>query len=168
MTKIIIAAVVVSVVILLECAMAYTLIPSSADIEARLKEEQAANVETPEKTDMGEPEPDTLGEPEVEKDLGKYYVVVHQPSTNVTLRINFHLVASVLEKNSTSLDDLLKKNQHRLRDQVIFEVRNSDVNDLTDPGLGLIKRKILGKSNELLGAPLLQAVYFSEFSFIEQ
>ena len=40
--------------------------------------------------------------------------------------------------------------------------------DLADPGLGLIKRRILEKSNALLGKPLLRAVVFSEFSYMEQ
>jgi hypothetical protein len=51
---------------------------------------------------------------------------------------------------------------------VIFEIRNSRVEDLVDPGLALLKRKILAKSNELLGQPVLRAVLFSDFSFIEQ
>jgi flagellar FliL protein len=49
-----------------------------------------------------------------------------------------------------------------------FEIRNSRVEDLTDPGLALLKRKILAKSNELLGKLLLKAVLFSDFSYIEQ
>jgi len=42
------------------------------------------------------------------------------------------------------------------------------VTDLTDAGLGLLKRKILEKSNRILGRPLLQTIIFSEFSFVEQ
>lgn len=70
--------------------------------------------------------------------------------------------------DSEDFTHLLEKNQHRLRDQIIFEIRNAQLSDLTDPGLGLIKRRILAKSNDLLGQPLLQNVVFSEFSFIEQ
>ena len=51
---------------------------------------------------------------------------------------------------------------------MIFEIRNCRVEDLTDPGLALLKRKILAKSNELLGKPMLHTVLFSDFSFIEQ
>src|SRR5262245_42521211 len=32
------------------------------------------------------------GKPEIEVDLGKYNIVVHHPASNVTLRVNFHLV----------------------------------------------------------------------------
>jgi flagellar FliL protein len=94
--------------------------------------------------------------------------VVHQPASNLTLRINFHLIGTVMEEDKEAFTHLLAKNQHRLRDQVIFEVRSCELSELTDPGLALIKRKILAKSNELLGKPLLKAVVFSEFAFIEQ
>ena len=40
--------------------------------------------------------------------------------------------------------------------------------DLTDAGLGLIKRRILETTNKTLGKPLLKGVVFSEFSFVEQ
>ncbi len=171
MSKIIIAAGVVGVVILIECGMAFMLIPSTADLEAQVKATNAAPADSPAAetpSGSGETKPTSSTEPEAEQDLGKFNVVVHQPATNVTLRINFQLVAAVLAKDTSEITTLLENNKHRLRDQVIYEIRNSDVNDLTDPGLGLIKRKILAKSNELLGKPLFKAIYFSEFSFIEQ
>ena len=58
--------------------------------------------------------------------------------------------------------------QHRLRDQAIFEIRNCQIDDLTDPGLAVLKRRILAKSTDLLGKPLLRSVVFSDFSFVEQ
>jgi flagellar FliL protein len=32
----------------------------------------------------------------------------------------------------------------------------------------LLKRRILAKSNDLLGKPLLHSIVFSDFSFVEQ
>ena len=66
------------------------------------------------------------------------------------------------------LEGLLKKNKHRFRDQIIIIVRNAQLADLTDPGLGLIKRQILAKTNALLGEPLLKGVVFSDFVVVEQ
>jgi hypothetical protein len=40
--------------------------------------------------------------------------------------------------------------------------------DLTDAGLGLIKRRILEKTNRALGQPLLKEVLFSKFNFVER
>lgn len=184
MSKTLIAAAVVTVVILTECALAYVLIPSPAQLEAHLQTQAHAPAETKsaahgkdhgkEHGKEAEKESATLSDkgtgekPEAEVDLGKFNLIIHQPASNLTLRVNFHLVGTVVEEEKEAFNALLAKNQHRLRDQVIFEVRSCELSELTDPGLALIKRKILAKSNELLGKPLLKTVVFSEFAFIEQ
>jgi flagellar FliL protein len=51
---------------------------------------------------------------------------------------------------------------------VIVIVRSAEITDLTDAGLGLIKRKIMEKTNRMIGKSMLHSVIFSDFSFIEQ
>lgn len=179
MLKLILVSLFVGVVILVECFAAYSLIPSQAQVEAWAEAKAQAAAEAAHAAHGEEHEEghgDGHGEEhgeghashEVEVDLGKYNIVVHQPSANLTLRVNFHLVGLVAEKDHHDFEALFNTNQHRLRDQVLSEVRNSEISDLTDPGLGLIKRKILAKSNDLLGKPILKTVVFSDFAFIEQ
>ena len=224
MIKPILVTSLVAVVILTECVLAYMLIPSAADVQARVEEEHAAQAEDhghgeakaddghghdgkTEKKDDTHVKKDAGGHGakpkaaaaahggghgggghggghgggstakvpagsgtggDVEVELGKFNLMVHEPASNITLRVSFHLVGTVADEESSEIAHLLEKNQHRLRDQIIFEIRNAQLSDLTDPGLGLIKRRILAKSNDLLGQPLLQNVVFSEFSFIEQ
>ncbi len=234
MVKPILVTVLVAVVILTECVLAYMLIPSSAAVQAKLDEHGDPAAKADEhgdghghdsktdkpakedghgkkddahgKKDAGHGAKDAHGKKdahgakpkadahggghggghgahgastaklpagsgtggEVEVELGKFNLMVHEPASNITLRINFHLVGTVEDGDSEDFSHLLEKNQHRLRDQIIFEIRNAQLSDLTDSGLGLIKRRILAKSNDLLGQPLLQNVVFSEFSFIEQ
>lgn len=62
----------------------------------------------------------------------------------------------------------LERVENRLRDKVIFEIRNSNLNDLTEPGLALIKRWILEKSNQLMSKLIIQSIIIPEFSFVEQ
>jgi len=162
--KTIIVAVLVVVVILTECVFAYLLIPSRTDLE-KWSAEKAAKEATAGKDAH---EHKSTGKPESEVDLGKYNIVVHHPASNVTLRVNFHLIGTVPTEEAHEFEELLAKNQHRLRDQAIFEIRNCQIDDLTDPGLALLKRRILAKSNDLLGKPLLHSVVFSDFSFVEQ
>jgi flagellar basal body-associated protein FliL len=164
MLKTIIVAVVVAAVILMECAFAYMLIPSRSDLEKWSAEKATKEAAAGHAAQEHKHE----GEPEAEVDLGKYNVVVHHPASNVTLRVSFHLIGTVPAKEHHEFEELLAKNQHRLRDQAIFEIRNCQIDDLTDPGLALLKRRILAKSNDLLGKPLLHAVVFSDFSFVEQ
>lgn len=176
MVKTIIVAVLVTVVIGVECMLAYTLIPSRADLE-KWSAEKAAKEGASGHSGHDEHKPaashghgghgkEAKGEAEV--DLGKYNVVVHHPASNVTMRVTFHLIGTVPAAEHHEFEELLTKNQHRLRDQAIFEVRNCQIDDLTDPGLALLKRRILAKSNDLLGKPLLHSVVFSDFSFVEQ
>ena len=164
MLKPIIVGVIVAAVILSECVFAYMLIPSRTDLEKW----SAAKVAKDTAAGHAAQEHKREGKPETEVDLGKYNVVVHHPASNVMLRVNFHLIGTVLTEEQHEFEELLAKNQHRLRDQAIFEIRNCQIDDLTDPGLALLKRRILAKSNDLLGKPLLHSVVFSDFSFVEQ
>jgi flagellar basal body-associated protein FliL len=172
MAKTIIVAVLVAVVILTEGLFAYLLIPSRSDLEKWSAEKAAKAAHSGEDghdghDDGGHGHKSEHGH-EHEVDLGKYNVIVHHPTSTVTLRVNFHLIGTVNEKEHHEFEEMLAKNQHRLRDQAIFEIRNCQVEDLTDPGLALLKRRILAKSNDLLGKPLLRSVVFSDFSFVEQ
>ena len=179
MVKPILVCTFVALVILTECLFAWFLIPSTADVETWAKEKATEHAKSP-AGDSHQADSHGHGDAghadaghgselhEVEADLGKYNVVIHQPAANLTMRVNFHLIGTLAEESEAEFHELLAKNEHRLRDQVIFEIRNSRVEDLTDPGLALLKRKILAKSNELLGKPILRAVLFSDFSFIEQ
>ena len=164
MVKTIIVAVLVVAVIATECLLAYFLIPSRTDIEkwsAEKATKEAAHGHAAQ-------EHKHEGKPESEVDLGKFNIVIHHPGSNVTIRVSFHLIGTVPADEMHEFEELLGKNQHRLRDQAIFEVRNCQIDDLTDPGLALLKRRILAKSNDLLGKPLLHSVVFSDFSFVEQ
>ncbi|MEX2173311.1 MAG: flagellar basal body-associated FliL family protein [Pirellulaceae bacterium] len=173
MIKPILVGTFVALVILTECLFAYFLIPNSADVAAYAvdktdRAKSGATGEAGHAAHDGHDGHSAASHHEVEADLGKYNVVIHQPAANVTMRVNFHLIGTLPEEEHEEFHALLAKNEHRLRDQVIFEIRNGRVEDLTDPGLALLKRKILAKSNELLGKPILRTVLFSDFSFIEQ
>lgn len=135
---------------------------------------------------------ETASEEQTEIDLGAFSLTVFNPNTNGNLLVDFRLFGTVVgtaaeasgggegehghaEKTESAatgdaakLEGLLKKNKHRFRDQIIVTIRNAQISDLADPGLGLIKRQILTKTNALLGEPLLKEVVFSDFVVVEQ
>jgi flagellar FliL protein len=111
--------------------------------------------------------PEDSHEARKEVDLGEFSVTSFQPVSGTTLSINFHLYGAVLEADDAEFHELFEENRHRFRESVIVIVRSSDLADLTDAGLGLIKRKVLEKTNRALGEPLLKDVVFSEFSLVE-
>lgn len=131
---------------------------------------------------MAEPEPDVQpDEPldtedgftedlanRTEVDLWQYSITSYQASTNVTLHIDFSLYGTVDNDDAGEFARLLEENQHRFRNQVITIIRSATLTDLSDPGLGLIKRKILTTTNRTFGKNILKEVVFSDFSFYEQ
>jgi hypothetical protein len=157
----------IGAVLVVECVLASLFIPSAADVAAALESKPLPDAKSP-LTDDPIPLPEKETAPVIEVELGTYSITSHQPTANTTLRIDFQLVGTVLSSDQTDFSQLFTNHKHRLRDQIIVEVRNSEITDLTDPGLGLIKRRILEKSNALLGKPILRSVVFSEFSFVEQ
>ncbi len=162
MARIGIAVAVLCVVVAVECIVAAYMIPSADQVESHIK----ARAEEEKK--KAEEEEEEHAVHATEAIIGKFNITIHKPEAESTLRIGFNLVATVLEKDTEEFGNLFKANEHRVRDQVIFEIRNSATADLTDPGLGLIKRRILAKSNELLGRPIIQSVVFSEFTYMQQ
>jgi flagellar FliL protein len=156
------------VVVLAECTVAHFFLPAaagyapqkevSADPEAEIRElleaEASKAVESSENL--------------VEIDLGDYDVTSYQPSSGTALRIGFHLYGTLEKEKSEGFNEAMEACRHRVRDQVLIIVRSAEMADLADPGLGLIKRKILEKTNAALGRPMLHSVVFSDFSFIEQ
>ena len=154
----------IAVIVLSECAAAYLLLPSAEDVKA-MAMARVADGDSPIDSDLGDGED---AEPVTEVDLGNYTVTSYQPSSNVTLRIDFRLFGTVLDKDLSRFHNRFDSTENRLRDQVIITVRNSKVNDLTDASLGLLKRQIVETINKTLGGPLVQEVGFGDFSFLEQ
>ena len=89
-------------------------------------------------------------------------------NSTTSTRVDFLLVGTVLDKDEKEILSLFDRNVHRFRDQILYEIRNSEPGDLADPALGLIKRRILEKSNDLFGKAILRSILFSQFSFVEQ
>lgn len=100
--------------------------------------------------------------------LGSYHVVTFNTETGTSLNIDFELYGTVLATEQQEFTHLFEANEVRIREQVLVTVRGSEVADLSDPDLGLLKRKILEKVNRTLGRPLLNEAIFSKFSFIER
>lgn len=161
-------------VVIAECALAFLFLPSPSDTAAMAASLQTGAPSGAPHATEGEQEhgehASEEAEPEhlVEIDLGQFSVAAYQPLTNSTLRIDFHLWAAVGKEEEAEAHELLLHHAQRFREDVIITVRGADVADLSDAGLGLIKRRILAKSNRLFGRPLLKAVIFSDFSFMEQ
>ncbi|MCA9231929.1 MAG: hypothetical protein KDA57_14870 [Planctomycetales bacterium] len=163
----------VSIIVLLQVAAASMLVPSSeqtVEIANQLAAADAAK-EIEGKEDSAGEEPSTeslVSDDMVEVPLGAYHIVTHDQDTGASLNVDFELIGIVLADEESEFFSLFETNANRIREQVYITVRGSEVTDLTEATLGLIKRKILEKTNRALGKPLLREAVFSSFSFVER
>jgi len=160
----------VGVVITLECLVAYLYMPSPDQTAAWAKAALTDATNDEAHADPDQPSGDSLEKPldRVEVDLEEFSVSAFQPISNTTLRIDFHLYGIVRAEDEVEFHARLDESRHRFREQILVIMRSAELTDLTDAGLGLIKRRILEKTNDTLGKPLLLGVIFSDFSFVEQ
>ena len=163
----------ISVIVLLEVAAASMIVPSAQETEEiaeKLAETDAAQDENQAgESSTGEGEEESLALKDMrEVSLGSYHVLTFNPESGSSLNVDFELYGTVLAEEEPDFFLLYEANQIRIREQILVTIRGTEVTDLTDAGLGLIKRKILEKTNRALGKPLLQEAVFSKFSFIER
>jgi flagellar FliL protein len=162
----------ISVIVLLEVAGASMIVPSAQETEKIAEKLATANAAQEEKQ-KGESAEDIREESLANKNmrevsLGSYHVLTYNPDTGSSLNVDFELYGTVLAEEEGDFFQLYEANQIRIREQILVTIRSTEVTDLTEAGLGLIKRKILEKTNRALGKPLLQEAIFSKFSFIER
>ena len=166
------AAAVLSIIVLAEMVVASAILPSAEETEA-ISEKLVAAVTAKEPAETGSDDSEA-NEPTgpltetLEVSLGAFHVLTYQPESGASINIDFDLYGTVLAEEESEFYELFASNQRRIEEQVVITMRGADSSDLTDAGLGLIKRKILEKTNRALGKPLLHEAIFSKFSFLEQ
>lgn len=149
-------------VVISECLFAYFWLPSANEVAARV--ETMAEKAQKKENEEGSEDERALA---VEMDLGAFTITNHRLTSESTFRTDFHLWGTVRKSDKEAFSRLFKRNQNRFRNLVLEIIQNSERTDLTDPGLGSIKRRLLAKSNALFGQPVLREVLFAEYTFVE-
>jgi len=159
----------VSVVVLVEIVAAAMLAPSAQETERLAHQFVAATEgETAHVAEVDHTQKRGHAEDVREVELGIYNITRYNPKTGTTMAIDFELFATVLADEVAEFEHLFEHNQARIREQVIMTLHSAESTDLTDAGLGLIKRRILEKTNRTLAHPLVVEVLFSKFNFVER
>ena len=160
----------VSVIVLLEIAAASMLLPDAKKTRAISQQLAAATNEDDGEEAVGDESAVALldGEDSREVNLGEFHVLTYDPDTGASLTIDFELFGVVLANEESEFYNQFAANQQRISEQVNITMRAMEVSDFADPGLGLIRRKLLEKVNRALGKPLLRGVIFPKFSYIER
>jgi flagellar FliL protein len=161
----------VSVIVVVEVVAASMFIPSAKDTEKLARQYVAASEGRTAPSGSADAENQAENEDHEDVDeveLGTFNITHFNPATNTTLSIDFELYGAVLAADQAEFHEQYEKNKNRLREQVIMTLHAAESKDLSDAGLGLLKRQILEKTNRALGQPLLKEVLFSKFNFVER
>lgn len=163
----------VSILVLVEVVAASLLIPTPHETEELARSLVAAragdeSVGSSDGTAITDAQTRTE-EPTVEVSLGEPFTVTRfNPEADTTINLDFELYATVLADEESAFAEQFEKNRHRVRDQVTVTLHSAEASQLTDPGLGLIKRRILEKTNRALGKPLVREILVTRFNFVER
>jgi flagellar FliL protein len=156
----------VSFVVLVEVVAASMLAPSAQETERLAHQYVAASQghSVAGEDDLGSSRHKDVREVE----LGVYSITRYNPKTNTTMAVDFELYGAVLADDLEAFQKSFEHSQARVREQVILSVHSAESADLTDAGLGLIKRRILEKTNRALGQHLVREVLITKFNFVER
>ncbi len=163
----VIAAAFMGAVVAVECLIAWLMIPSVDEVVAQAEQKiQQRMPASSDPVDQLAPEEDV--KPTVEVDLGDHSFSTFLPARGVNLRVDFHLYGIVRREDQAEFDKLYQPVSNRIRESVLVVSRNAEISDLTEANLGLIKRRILEKTNRLLTKNLLRDVVVTDFTYVEQ
>jgi flagellar FliL protein len=175
--RIIKAVAFVSIIVIVQVVVASMLTPSAATTEKLAKDLLATSAgkggeheEAEKEGEHGAADEDgeEHGHELEEVKLGAFNVTRFNPGTNTTLAIDFEVYGTVLASEAAEFEHRFEKSQARIREQITLTMHGTEAPDLTDAGLGLIKRQILEKTNRALGQPLLKEILISKFNFVER
>jgi hypothetical protein len=154
----------VSFVIIAETLVFFFMVPSGEEVAALA---EARLISAAREVDTTNEEKTDDAEKVIEYDLGVYSVSFVPPGADHSYRVEFRLFATVNAKDKERLQALMDEKQFRYRHRMILEIRNASLQELTENQLGLIQRRILATTTEVLGEPILLSVGFNDYQVIE-
>ena len=159
--KVKIAALLVVVMAVEAMAIYFVLPQPAAPVSAG--EDDTALGENPDREDVNH-DVDT-----VEVEVGRFDTTNSRADSSAVIHISFKLYAIVARDQKVSFDQAAKsKHKARVRQAVITVCRSSSLNDLSDPELGVIKRKIRETVNKILRKSYIIEVVIDGFTTMEQ
>lgn len=155
----------VGVVVLVETAMFFFLVPSAEDVsalaEARLIKSIQEGEEQADQQTVDENVPQ-------EFQMGMFGETFSPTDSDRSFRVEVRLFALVQKKNEEKLKKEFDEKQGRLRHAIRMKIRNSELSELQDNQLGLLERRILTTCNHLLDEDLLLGIGFNDYQLIEE
>ncbi len=155
----------VAVVVLLETAMFFFLVPSAEEVSALAEAKLIKSVQEGEEA----AEEQASDENKVEEfKLGIYGETFSPIDTERTFRVEIDLYGLVRKKSMEKMKAEYAAKEGRLRHAIRMKIRNSELAELKENQLGLLERRILTKCNHLLDEDLLLGIGFNSYQLNEE
>jgi len=105
----------------------------------------------------------------VEVDVGKFDCTNSKADAGTAVHVTFNLVAIVAKGQDEDFREAVtQEHKNRVRQAVVAVCRSSSLDDLYDPEIGVIKRRIRETVNKVLGQSYIKEVVLSDFKTMEQ
>jgi len=156
----------VSGVIIAETVVFFLMVPSGEEVAALAESRLIAvaqEIDAKKAQDHSHDEEDAI----VEFELGTFSVSFVPQGADVKHRVEFRLFGTLRGSDLEHLTALFTEREKRFRHRMILEIRNASLQELQENQLGLIQRRVLATSTELLGEAVLLSVGFADYQVME-
>ncbi len=154
----------IAVIMLVETALFFFLVPSAEEVAALAEARLIQNVQ---KSEAEAEEAASDENKPIEFELGKFGETFSPIDTEAKYTINFRLFAVIKAKDLPRMEKEMGSKSGRLRHAIRMKVRNSEISELEENQLGLLQRRILATCNHLLEDEILMAVGFTDYQVME-
>ena len=155
----------VAVVVLLETAMFFFLVPSAEDVSALAEAKLIKSVQEVDSESAAQASEENKP---IEFQLGLYGEIFSPHDTVKNYRVEVDIYGLILTKNKDEMKEEFAEKQGRLRNAIRRKIRNSSMEELSENNHGMLERRILTECNHLLEEDLLLGVGFKAYQLNEQ
>lgn len=161
----IVIGVFVSLVVIAETFVFFFLVPSGEEVAALAETRLIAIAQ---EIDSKTQQDDTVDEDKiVEFDLGTHGVSFRPAGADKNYKVEFRLFGTLHSSDLEHMQELFLERELRFRYRMMLEIRNASMQELEENQLGLIQRRVLATSTELLGEAILLSVGFADYQVLE-
>jgi hypothetical protein len=155
----------VSAIVMTETFVFFFLVPSGEEVAALAETRLIAIAQEIDSKKQQEHHDDE--DKIVEFDLGEHPVSFIPPGADHNYRVEFKLFGTLRSKDMERMQALFAERELRFKHRLMLEIRNTSMQELQENQLGLLQRRVLATSTEVLGEAILLSVGFAQYQILE-
>ncbi|MFN0199184.1 MAG: flagellar basal body-associated FliL family protein [Planctomycetaceae bacterium] len=112
--------------------------------------------------------PAVPGSEQLEVEIGNFNCSNNLAAPGSVLHISFKLAVTVPASEESNFEKAKNANKHRIQEAVIIVLRRSLLEDLNEPELGTVKRRLQESINKVLGKSYVKDIVITDIRMMEQ